>query len=142
MNQTTAVGARFAEVGAWLAPPRFLAFCALFPVGVWSWHALGHSLAEALDLGFDGAALVFLASLLRMFLTRCDSAAMRAQAARNDANRLLVLGITSTLTVVIMAAIAGPAPPSCECPKASLPPASATKVPSGYFTPSETTTTQ
>ena len=110
MNQQGAVGARFAELGAWLAPPRFLVFCVLFPAGIWLWHALGHSLADALDLGFDGAALVFLASLLRMFLTRCDSASMREQAARNDANRLLVLAITSTLTVVIMAAIAGELP--------------------------------
>jgi uncharacterized membrane protein len=103
-------GARLSELGAWLAPPRFLLFLALFPAGVWGWHRLGHSLADALDLGFDGAALVFLASLAHLFLTRSDSASMRRQAGLNDANRVLVLAITSTLTVVIMAAIAGELP--------------------------------
>jgi uncharacterized membrane protein len=85
-------------------------FVALFAIGTWGWHWLGHGLADSLDLGFDGAALVFLASLVPLFLTRCDSAAMQRQAARNDANRVGVLGITSLLTVVIMAAIAGELP--------------------------------
>lgn len=99
-----------AEIGAWLAPPRFVLFLTLFPAGAWFWHALGHSLADALDLGFDGAALVFLASLVPLFRNRCDGAAMRRQAARNDANRVLVLSITTLLTLVIMAAIAGELP--------------------------------
>lgn len=97
-------------LGGWLAPPRFLMFLVLFPLATLAWHGLGHGLSDSLDLGFDCAALVFLASLLPLFLVHCDSAAMRAQAARNDANRLLVLAITSTLTVVIMAAIAGELP--------------------------------
>lgn len=94
-------------VGRWLAPPRFLMFLALFGQGTWLWHHFGHGLADAVDLGFDGAALAFLISLLRLFLTGADSAAMRLQSARNDANRVLVLAITSMLSVVIMAAITG-----------------------------------
>jgi uncharacterized membrane protein len=74
------------------------------------WHLAGHGLADAIDLGFDGAAGVFLASCLPMILMHCDSKAMRAQAARNDANRLAVLAITSTVTVVILAAILGELP--------------------------------
>ena len=97
-------------IGQWLAPPRFLLFIALFAGGAWLWRALGHTLADSLDLGFDGAALVFLISLAPLFRQRCDSAAMRQQAARNDANRVVVLGITTLLTVVIMAAIAGELP--------------------------------
>ena len=99
-----------AAVGGWLAPPRFLMFLALFGAGTWIWRALGHSLADAVDLGFDGAALAFLISLPRLLLMRADSASMRLQGARNDANRVLVLGITSLLSVVILAAIAGELP--------------------------------
>ncbi len=102
--------APIAAVGGWLAPPRFVLFMALFGAGSMAWRALGHSLADALDLGFDGAALVFLLSLVPLFLRPCDSTAMRRQAARNDANRVVVLGITSLLTVVIMAAIVGELP--------------------------------
>jgi uncharacterized membrane protein len=98
------------DIGQWLAPPRFLAFMALLVVGTAGWHWTGHGLADALDLGFDGAALVFLISLVPLMLARCDGAAMRRQAAANDANRMVVLGLTSTLTVVIMAAIAGELP--------------------------------
>ncbi|WP_353226413.1 DUF1345 domain-containing protein [Novosphingobium sp.] len=97
-------------LGQWLAPPRFLMFMALFPAGVWVWHALGHDVTDALDLGFDGAALVFLISLVPLFLTRCDTASMRRHAAENDANRVVVLSVTTLLTVVILAAIAGEVP--------------------------------
>jgi len=72
--------------------------------------ALAHSLADAVDLGFDGAALAFLVSVVPLFLVKRDTASIRAEAARNDANRVLVLCITSTLSVVIMAAIAGEVP--------------------------------
>lgn len=99
-----------ANLGGWLVPARFLLFLTLFPAGVLLWHALGHSLAESVDLGFDGAALVFLGSLVPLFLTGRSTAGMRQQAANNDANRVLVLAITTLLTVVIMAAIAGELP--------------------------------
>jgi uncharacterized membrane protein len=109
MKQQSARG-RIAAIGGWLAPPRFLLFLALFVGGAWFWHGSGHGLADAADLGFDGAALVFLVSLLPVLLKRCDSAAMRRQAGLNDANRLLVLAITTVLSVVILAAIAGELP--------------------------------
>lgn len=99
-----------AHLGGWLAPPRFVLFLALFPIGAWLWHARGHTLAESLDLGFDGAALVFLVSLAPLFLRPHNAELMRDQAARNDANRVLVLSITTLLTVVILTAIAGELP--------------------------------
>jgi uncharacterized membrane protein len=102
--------APIADVGGWLAPPRFILFIALFVLGSSGWRLAGHTLTDSLDLGFDGAGLVFLASLVPLFLARSDSAAMRRQAARNDANRVGVLGLTTLLTVVIMAAIAGELP--------------------------------
>ena len=110
MSRLNGKPTRLTAVGGWLAPPRFFMFLALFGLGTWLWHHFGHGLADAVDLGFDGAALAFLISLLRLFLAGADSAAMRLQSARNDANRVLVLAITSMLSVVIMAAIAGELP--------------------------------
>lgn len=97
-------------VGGWLAPPRFLLFLAFFGAGFGMWRWLGHSVADALDLGFDGAALVFLISVAPLFAHTRDAAWIRAQSARNDANRVLVLCITTLLSVVILAAIAGEVP--------------------------------
>ncbi|WP_428331875.1 DUF1345 domain-containing protein [Novosphingobium sp.] len=99
-----------AQLGGWLAPPRFLMFLALFALGVGAWRWLGHGIADAVDLGFDGAALAFLISVVPLFLTHRDTASIRAQSARNDANRVVVLCITSALSVVVMAAIAGEVP--------------------------------
>lgn len=102
--------APIADLGGWLAPPRFVLFLALLIGGTALWRTQGHALADSVDLGFDGAAAVFLASLTPLLLIRRDAAMMRLQAARNDANRPLVLAITTLLTVVIMAAIVGELP--------------------------------
>jgi uncharacterized membrane protein len=98
-----------------LAPPRFLLFLLLFMAGTagwWVWHPLSQKsaeLADSLAMGFDFAALAFLASLIP--LLRCaDADTMRQSAVDNDANRAAVLCITTVLTVVIMAAIAGELP--------------------------------
>lgn len=97
-------------IGGWLVPPRFLMFLVAFPVTAVVLYRSGHSLPDSCDLGFDLAAVLFLISVVPLFLRHCDSAAMRLQAARNDANRVLVLAITTALTMVIMAAIAGEVP--------------------------------
>ncbi|GHC85033.1 DUF1345 domain-containing protein [Novosphingobium pokkalii] len=98
-----------------LAPPRFLLFLVLLVGGTggwWVWHPLtekGAELADSLAMGFDFAALAFLLSLVP--LARCaDADTMRQSAVDNDANRVLVLCITTVLTAVVMAAIAGELP--------------------------------
>ena len=98
-----------------LAPPRFLLFLVLLLGGTgawWVWHPLTRNsaeLADSLAMGFDFAAFAFLVSLIP--LLRCaDADTMRQSAVDNDANRVLVLCITTVLTVVIMAAIAGELP--------------------------------
>lgn len=98
-------------LGNRLAPPRFLMFLALLPIGFtcWRFGFGGHRLTESLAVGFDAAALVFLASLGPLFRA-CDAKAMRANSARNDANRAIVLLVTTVLTIVIMAAIVGEVP--------------------------------
>lgn len=98
-------------LGRKVAPPRFLGFLVLLPLATWAHHALlaPPQWTQSLALGFDTAALVFLASLAPLLRGR-DAAAIRSHADANDANRMLVLAVTSLLTVVIMAAIAGELP--------------------------------
>jgi len=94
-------------LGQRIAPPRFLAFLVLLPVATWGQHALvGSDWTAALALGFDFAAALFLVSLLPLIL-RHEADAIRCRADANDANRVVVLVISSMLTIVVMAAIAG-----------------------------------
>ena len=99
---------RAAHFGNWLAPPRFIAFLVLLPLGYAAlrWLMPAADWTEALALSFDSAAAVFLASLLPL-LADSDAATMRRHSRENDANRVLLLLFTSLLTVVVMAAIAG-----------------------------------
>lgn len=98
-------------LGRKVAPPRFLGFLVLLPLATWAHHALFASSQwiQSLALGFDTAALVFLVSLAPLLRER-DAAAIRCRADANDANRILVLAVTTLLTLVIMAAIAGELP--------------------------------
>jgi uncharacterized membrane protein len=67
------------------------------------------STLDAMALAFDAAAFVFLASLLPL-LRDSDAATIRVHAAKNDANRGLVLVITTLLGFAVMAAITGELP--------------------------------
>jgi uncharacterized membrane protein len=97
-------------LGRRIAPPRFLAFLLLLPAAAWGIHAVfGGGWSAAVALGFDAAAALFLASLLPLVL-RHEAEAIRGRAAANDANRVIVLVISSVLTVVVMSAIAGELP--------------------------------
>ncbi|MXO61125.1 DUF1345 domain-containing protein [Altererythrobacter salegens] len=60
-------------------------------------------------MAFDFAALVFFASLVPL-LRDSTAASMRRHARDNDANRLLMLVVTSLLTLVAMAALTGEMP--------------------------------
>ncbi len=101
---------RVAGLGNRLAPPRFVLFLVLLVAGFfgyWQWAGTG-SVTEAAAMGFDLAAFVFLLSIIP--LLRADDASMRRQAAQNDANRVLVLVITTIVTTAVLAAIAGELP--------------------------------
>ncbi|MEO0032552.1 MAG: hypothetical protein RIS94_2310 [Pseudomonadota bacterium] len=99
------------QLGKRLAPPRFVMFLVLLVAAFFGWRNLfgGHGVTDSLAMGFDFAALAFLASLWPL-LADCDAATMRRHSEENDANRVLVLVITSVLTLVVMAAIAGELP--------------------------------
>lgn len=89
-------------MGKRIAPWRFVLFFAVLAAG---WAAginlLGWS--KGLLAGFDVAAVTFLASLAHTF--RYDVKMMRQVAEQNDANRVVLLGLSFLLTVVILAAI-------------------------------------
>jgi uncharacterized membrane protein len=96
-------------LGQRIAPARFLAFLVLLPALTYANRALGGEWSQSLALGFDVSAAIFLASLLPLVM-RHEADAIRCRAAANNANRVVVLVISSVLTVVIMAAIAGELP--------------------------------
>lgn len=93
------------SLGNRVAPPRFLAFCAIAAL-------LVPAIAAASDwkvgvmARFDVAALVFFASIAPL-LTGADAERMRESSRRNDANRVMLLVISAITTLAVMAAIAG-----------------------------------
>ena len=96
------------RLGNRIAPPRFLLFLALLPIALFVYRGAMHT-AEWLDplaMAFDFAAAVFLLSLIPL-LRDSDTADIRKHAAANDANRALVLVVTTLVTFVVMAAITG-----------------------------------
>jgi uncharacterized membrane protein len=96
------------DLGRRLAPPRFLLFLALLAAGFFAHRALFHPRywTDSLAMAFDLAAAVFLASLVPLLRER-GADVIRRHADANDANRMLVLVVTSLLTVVVLAAISG-----------------------------------
>jgi len=91
------------KIGNRLAPARFIGFILLFAVA-------GAIASRFLDfrigwmIGFDLAALVFLASCLMVF--RHGSAdEMRRHARENDANRTILLVITGAVMLAVLATI-------------------------------------
>lgn len=90
------------SIGHRLAPPRFLSFLAASAVGLaLALHPYGW--AQAAMIGFDAGAAAFLLSCLPLLRHQTD--AMRASAARNDANRVMMLAITGIVCSAILVAI-------------------------------------
>ena len=99
---------RVINIGNRIAPLRFVLFLTIFAAGYIAYRSLlpVDGWKDGMAMAFDAAALVFIVSLIPL-LRECSVADMRQHAERNDANRVLVLGLTSLLTVVVMAAITG-----------------------------------
>ncbi len=90
-------------LGQRIAPPRFIAFLAIFVAA----FAVQFSVADwshAMMVSFDLAAAVFLLSLVPM-LRQQNAATMRQHAAENDANRVMLLVISTIVTVAIFTAV-------------------------------------
>lgn len=93
------------RIGNRLAPARFIAFVLLFALAagaLWWWNGDGPG---ATMIGFDIAALAFLASCLPL-LRDASAGKMRRHARENDANRALLLAITAAVMLAVLAAIA------------------------------------
>lgn len=90
-------------IGNVIAPPRFLLFIAataaalFFAIPAWG-------VRTGVMAGFDAGAALFLLSASPLLRHRSDD--IRRSAARNDANRLLLLLITGAVTLVVLAAVA------------------------------------
>ena len=95
-------------IGNRIAPARFILFLAVLIAGYFAYRQLlpVDDWRDGAAMAFDGAAAVFLVSLWPL-LRECSAADMRKHAANNDANRALVLGLTTLLTLMVMAAITG-----------------------------------
>ncbi|MFM5932435.1 MAG: DUF1345 domain-containing protein [Novosphingobium sp.] len=100
-------------LGNRIAPPRFVAFLILLPLGLLGWSRAFPSATwqECLAMGFDLAAALFLASLIPL-LRDSSVKAMRSHAADNDANRVLVLVLSTLVGLAVMAAITGELTPA------------------------------
>ncbi|MEG3179146.1 DUF1345 domain-containing protein [Sphingomonas sp. LT1P40] len=92
------------SIGNRIAPPRFLLFCVVLivagvpAVATFGWAAGGMA-------AFDLAAMAFLLACLPL-LGDVGAPVMRDAATRNDANRAMLLAISSVTTLAVLAAVA------------------------------------
>ena len=97
------MGSRRFAPGERVAPARFLLFAAIFALIAGVAAACGVHPRTALLAGFDIAAFVFLGAIAPLFTA--DPAAMRRTAARNDANRAVLLALSVLLSLVVLFAV-------------------------------------
>lgn len=90
-------------IGNRIAPPRFLSFGAVLVVGL-AIALQAMDWRHAVLAAFSPAAALFLASVVP--LLGHDADGMRASAARNDANRAVLLLLTLLLALVVLVVIA------------------------------------
>lgn len=91
------------NLGHRIAPPRFIAFVAIFVVGLFfTIPAQGYG--RGAMIAFDIAATIFLISIMPLF-ARGTAEQMRAAAQRNDANRSFLLLLTVVTSIIIMVSV-------------------------------------
>jgi uncharacterized membrane protein len=98
-------------LGKYVAPPRFVIFILLLPIGFWiHQHVFPHAkYTDSASIAFDVAALLFLVSLTPLF-RQSGPEAIRGHADAYDANRLLILIMTTLMTIAVLVVIAGELP--------------------------------
>ena len=107
VNKATREARKAVVIGNRIAPKRFLLFLAVLIGGFLAYRTAwpAAKVSDAATIAFDAGALAFLVSLIPL-LRDNTPAAIRAHAGLNDANRPLILGVTTFLTIVAMVAIA------------------------------------
>ena len=91
------------HLGHRLAPPRFIAFVAIFVAGLFvTIPAQGYG--RGAMIAFDIAAAIFLISIMPLF-ARGTADQMREAAQRNDANRSFLLLLTVVTSIIIMVSV-------------------------------------
>ena len=93
------------QIGDRIAPPRFVLF-ALILVGAATGLVPVLGMTRGVLTGFDAAALLFIGSLLPL-LREGQAAKMRRRAARNDANRAVLLVFCGIVLFVVLVAVGG-----------------------------------
>jgi uncharacterized membrane protein len=93
------------HLGKRIAPPRFVLFL-LVLAGAMAGLIPAVGLGRGTMAAFDLAALVFLLSMSTL-LRRNEAAQIRQRAVTNDANRVLLLGITGLIMLVVLVAVHG-----------------------------------
>lgn len=97
-------------LGSKVAPPRFVLFVTVATmVALYRHFVLGTTLSDAVVLGFDVGVLAFAASLWPLSRDHC-TADMCRHAGENDANRAMVLVITTLVSAALMLAMAAELP--------------------------------
>ncbi len=93
----------YQSMGKRVAPPRFVLFVVVMAIGlVVAVPALG--LGRGTMVAFDVAAVVFLLSVATLLGSEAER--MREVAKANDANRALLLGLSVTVSIVVLVAVA------------------------------------
>jgi uncharacterized membrane protein len=97
-------------LGNRIAPPRFVLFVAVLLIVAGAACGFGaKTYGDALVVGFDTAALVFIASLWPIMRSH-SAAQMRKHAAENDARRGLVLVLTALVALALLGSIVSELP--------------------------------
>ena len=89
-------------IGNRIAPPRYLLFLAVLAAG-WGWGTNLVGWERGVMIGFDVAAVAFLLSCVALFNDGAQE--MRADAKANDANRVVLLGLSFIISLVILVAV-------------------------------------
>ena len=89
-------------IGNRIAPPRFLLFLAMLAAG-WGIGISALGWQHGAMIGFDVAAAAFL--LASINLLNDSPKEIRAHAKANDANRIVLLGISFAISLVILVAV-------------------------------------
>lgn len=93
------------RIGDRIAPPRFLAF-ALILIAASAGLTPRFGMIRGILAGFDAAAFLFIASLVPL-LRQGEAAKMRRRAAKNDANRAVLLVFCGIVLFVVLVAVGG-----------------------------------